>query len=149
MIFVTVGTTQWDELVREVDKLIGQGNIKEKVTVQIGAGNYIPRNCDWFRYAPSLDQHIKRADIVIAQGGAGFVFEALSTGAKLICVENRQLSGRHQREILNKLSKSLYLVWCKDIVDLGVCVNRMRKIKLRRYSAPACEIHKKIVEFMG
>src|SRR5947209_11093294 len=54
MIFVTVGTTDFDALVRRIDELAP--SLGEEVLCQIGKGSYLPRNCRYFRYAPSLDE---------------------------------------------------------------------------------------------
>lgn len=44
MIFVTVGTHEqpFNRLIKKVDDLVANGNIKEKVIVQTGFSTYIP-----------------------------------------------------------------------------------------------------------
>ena len=65
MIFVTVGTTHFDELVETVDKLAEK--LKEKCTIQIGVGKYIPKNCKWFRFKSSLKNYYKNSDLFLVK----------------------------------------------------------------------------------
>ncbi len=46
VIFVTVGSQkfQFDRLLKEIDRLIDEGIIKEEVFAQTGCSNYIPKN---------------------------------------------------------------------------------------------------------
>ena len=46
MIFITLGSQkfQFDRLLKEVDRLIADGVIQEKVFAQIGASEYLPQN---------------------------------------------------------------------------------------------------------
>ena len=48
MIFVTVGTHEqpFNRLVKKVDELVAQGDIKEKVIIQTGFSTYKPNHCD-------------------------------------------------------------------------------------------------------
>jgi UDP-N-acetylglucosamine transferase subunit ALG13 len=65
MIFVTVGSIFFDELVREVNLAIGEGRITSEVIMQIGyGGSYEPIHCEYFRSSPGLDPYYKRADLL-------------------------------------------------------------------------------------
>ena len=48
--FVTVGNGKFDPLIKEIDRLKGEGKIKENVVVQLGHGSYIPKHCNWFKF---------------------------------------------------------------------------------------------------
>jgi len=146
MIFVSVGTTKFDALVKEIDKIAK--NSDEKFIVQIGNGNYIPKNCGWFRFANSLNEYYSKADFIISQGGAATVFEILTLNKKLIGINNPLLSGNHQIEILSKLGSENYLIWCKNINELGILIKKAKSFKLKKYTSPKCEIHGKIIEFL-
>ena len=49
MIFVTVGSQkfQFNRLLKEIDKLIQNGKIKEDVFAQIGVSDYKPKNYEY------------------------------------------------------------------------------------------------------
>ena len=49
MIFVTVGTTDFDQLVEAADRLAAAGD--EEFVIQIGHGHYEPQHAAWFRFA--------------------------------------------------------------------------------------------------
>jgi len=90
MIFVTVGTTYFDELVEQVDRLVREGEIEDDVLAQIGSGTYVPSSCRWVRYLDSLEPEFLRADLVICAGGAT-VFELLRLRKNFIAVPNRSV----------------------------------------------------------
>jgi UDP-N-acetylglucosamine transferase subunit ALG13 len=145
MIFVTVGTTySFEALAEEVDKMAP--GLNEKVIVQNGRNKYLPKNCIYFDFKDSLKEFISAADLVIAHGGAGTCFEALSMQKKMIAVANPDVHDNHQEDLLRKLSQEGYLVWCKDISELPVLI-RDRKV-MRPYLAPECRIHERIMGFL-
>lgn len=51
---------------------------------------------DAFPFSPSLDAHMRAADLVVSHAGAGSVFEALSQSKRLLVVVNDALMDNHQ-----------------------------------------------------
>jgi len=145
MIFATVGTTRFDELVEAIDRIAPKLN--DEVVIQIGNAKYMPKNCKYFTFDDDLLKYFRKADIVIAHGGAGITFEVLNLGKKLISVENPHVFQGHQRDLLGKLSQEGNLIWCKDLNNLVNCINDARKMK--KYEGPECEIGKMIVGWLG
>ena len=146
MIFVTVGTTDFDALVRTVDRLAPQ--LGEEVEVQIGRGAYEPRNCIWFRFAPSLEPYYDRASVVVAHGGLGTAMEVLHRGGKLIGVANPDRYDRHQQDLLSYLAEEGHLVWCRELASLPGELSRVRDLTLTPYSPPECHVHEVIAAFL-
>lgn len=144
MIFVTAGIGGSDEIVEKVDRLAIRTN--EKFVVVIGKGNYIPKNCKWFRYIPSIVPYVKQSRVVIAHGGVGTLFECLSNGARVISVAKEHI-GDHQTDIIDKLSKEGYLIKCKNLDDLEILIKSNKKLK--KYVRPESTVAKKISEFLG
>jgi len=66
MIFVTVGTTAFESLIKSVDEISNQ--IKEEVICQIADGKYIPNDCEYFRFKSTLEKEFKNADLVMPWG---------------------------------------------------------------------------------
>ena len=147
MIFATVGTTQFDELVEAMDKIAPKLN--EDVVVQIGNHKYVPKNCKYFSFDDDLLKYFEKADIVIAHGGAGITFEVLNLCKKLISIENPHTLGGHQSDLLRKLSQAGYLVWCKDLNKIENCIKDVKKMKIKKYVRPECGIGKMIVWWLG
>jgi hypothetical protein len=99
VIFVTIGTTDFDALTQTMDNL--SLDLPEKVVVQIGKGKYIPEHCEYFRFAPSLDPYYERASLVVSHGGLGIITEVLERGLPLVAVEDPNQPDRHQRDLLS------------------------------------------------
>jgi beta-1,4-N-acetylglucosaminyltransferase len=146
VIFVTVGTTDFDALVRAVDSLVPQLN--EEVEVQIGRGHYEPRNCKWFRFAPSLEPYYERADVVIAHGGLGTIMEVLRRGGRLIGVANPDRYDQHQEDLLGYLAEEDHLIWCGNLDSLPQDLERARSTSFRQYVSPECRIDEVIGNFL-
>ncbi len=60
-LFVTVGSTDFDALVRKADELVPRMSIQEGI-MQIGSGQYLPANMPHFRFAPSLAPLLRTGD---------------------------------------------------------------------------------------
>jgi UDP-N-acetylglucosamine transferase subunit ALG13 len=146
MIFVTVGTSDFDALVSKMDDLAPA--LDEKVVIQIGHGNYTPSNCEYFGFAPSLDEYYDQADVVVAHGGLGTTMEVLTRGIKLISVENTTCVDDHQTDILSALSQEGYLIWCRGLDELEAVLARISDTELRPYLSPPCTIGQVIQEYL-
>jgi len=146
MIFVTVGTTKFDELIKEMDKIAPA--LKEKVVIQIGRSAYKPKNCEYFDFKTDLSRYFKDADIIISHGGAGTTFEVLGLNKKLISIENTNVLDSHQWDLLSQLAKDKHLIWCKNISKIKEYIKLAKKFKYKKYVPPKCTIDKEIVEFL-
>ena len=124
-VFVTVGTTAFDALVRTVDSDACLGELLRRgftnVLVQLGTGEHVPRDryahktggtiaIKHFRHSPSLAQNIASADLVISHGGAGTIMEVLRARKPLVVVINTALMGNHQVELAGALEERGHLL---------------------------------------
>jgi beta-1,4-N-acetylglucosaminyltransferase len=124
---VTVGTSlPHDELIMKIDRLVGDETITDLVVAQIGAGKYIPKNIEYFRFAPSLEEYYQKADMVISNCGAGTIMENVTKGHHLIVIQNPDVTGGHEWEIVTKMEKGNHLLWCKDLDDLVKTIDAAR-----------------------
>jgi len=146
MIFVAVGTTRFDELVEAVDQIVPKLN--DEVLIQLGNSKYTPRNCKYFSFDDSLLKYYKTADIVIAHGGAGITFEVLALGKKLISIENPSVLEGHQRDLLGKLARERYLIWCMDLNKIENCIKDVKTMDIEKYIKPQCRIGEMILEYL-
>ncbi len=146
MIFVTVGTGKFDELIRRID--MTAASIKEKIIAQIGNGEYTPKNMEYFRFRQNLMPYYKKASLVISHGGAGTTFELLAIGKKIVSIANPNRTDVHQEEILKALSKDDYLIWCKNLGELGETIKKAEGFNFKKYKQPECGIAEKIKEFL-
>ena len=146
MIFVTVGTADFDQLVEKMDGLAA--SLHDQVIIQIGMSKYVPQNCEYFRFAPTLDPYYEQADVVVAHGGLATTMEVLEKGKKLISVENKTCIDGHQHDILQILSQEECLIWCQDLDELPSLVERLPTINLRPYVVPPCQITDIVRDFL-
>ena len=123
-VFVTVGTTKFDALIKKIFSHDVQDALTEKqytnLTVQIGNSQEPGTDLldsqttidEVYKFKPSLDSDIKSADLVIAHAGAGTCLEVLESNKPLIVVINEELMGNHQTELAERLEKDNHLVRC-------------------------------------
>ncbi len=147
MIFVTIGTTDFDELVETMDKLAP--SLTDQVIIQVGKSKYVPQNCEYFCFAPSLAPYIEQADLVISQGGMAVTYEVLNSHKKLISVENTTYVDGHQKDILEMLAKENYLAWCRDLSDLPRLLDRSSELEFKPYTPPPCTIAEEIRDYLN
>ncbi len=123
-VFVTVGTTKFEALLRIVFSQEVQNALKakgyNKVKAQIGhsvidlkeAQELKALDIEIYDFKSSLADDIREADLVIAHAGAGTTLEVLEAKKPLIVVVNDDLMGNHQVELAERLALDGHLVYC-------------------------------------
>lgn len=148
-IFLTVGSGDFDDLVRAMDRLtpalIAGG---DTVLMQIGEGRAIPQNADYFRFAPSLEPYFAQADLVVAHGGLGVTVEVLRHGKRLVSVSNPDRYDAHQGDLLRVLSQRGHLVWCHDLAQLADAIRRARTSDFVPYHEEPGTLAQRIIEYL-
>ena len=142
MIFVTVGSYKYDELIEEIDKM----PIKEEVIMQIGRGEYIPKNCTWYRYKPSILPDIKNARLVVSHEGATTLLQAANEHKPMIVKENPHTI--KNPGIILKMEKEGYLWYCREHNDLWYLISIADEHKFKKYTKPKCTIGQIINDHM-
>ena len=146
MIFVTVGTTDFDALVRQMDWLAP--DLGEPVVCQIGTGEYRPQHCYYFRFTHSLATYIRSARLVVSHGGLGCVTDVARLGKPLVGVSNPDRRDHHQDEFLSKFEADNHLIWCRSMDALGDAIERVSSTTFAPYAEPPCDIHFVIDDFL-
>ncbi|XP_059202269.1 UDP-N-acetylglucosamine transferase subunit ALG13 homolog [Centropristis striata] len=122
-VFVTVGTTSFDDLIETitcpeaVQALKARGY--EHLVLQVGRGALLPAadscphiSLEAYRYKDSIAEDMKQADLVISHAGAGSCLEALGAGKPLLVVVNDKLMNNHQLELARQLHMDSHLLYC-------------------------------------
>ena len=115
-VFVTVGTTSFDALIDacttpEFNKKLATLGFDE-LRLQVGRGA-APAETDrttWFRFAPTITEEMRAADVVISHAGAGSILEALELGKRLVVCVNEKLMDNHQAELAKALEARGHVV---------------------------------------
>ncbi len=148
-VFVTVGSTRFDALVREVSAAATLRALRRagysRVVVQIGTGSYIPDGggaapllpVSHFRRAPSILPHLRRAALVISHAGVGTLMETLRLRRPLIAVANPDLMDNHQVEVGEALERKRCLKLCRSPDEVCAAVAAFAQSEHAPY--PDCE----------
>lgn len=126
MIFVTIGTHEqgMDRLLKEIDELINEGKINEKVIIQGGYSQYKPKNFENKKIIDykKMDEYIKEARIVITHGGPGSIFNVLKYKKIPIVVPRdskyNEHVDNHQILFTNRLEKENKIIAVYNIKEL-------------------------------
>ncbi len=82
MIFVTVGSDQFqfNRLIHAVDEYCGHEN--ERAYIQLGSSDYHPRHCQWSKFLPfdRVEALMRESSVVIAHAGAGTILACIGSG---------------------------------------------------------------------
>jgi len=149
LIFLTVGTSHFDALVKEMDDLAESGTVTESILAQIGTGTYIPRNFRYIRLLRNLNRAYAMADVIVSAGGAGTTIECTTRGLKLVVVENKSVMEGHQIQLIEELNRRGHLVWCRNLNELPHCIELAKKTDLKPFVTDAPRAHKIILNLLG
>lgn len=145
MIFVTVGTheQQFNRLIRKIDELKRDGEIKEDIFIQSGYSTYTPQYCEWKILLPykEVQEKIEKAHIVITHGGPSSFISVLQKEKIPVVVprkaEYEEHINNHQAEFARKVytyQKNIILV--EDVEDIGDVI--------KNYDYLVSKMHKKV-----
>ncbi|BAT81378.1 hypothetical protein LR48_Vigan07g087600 [Vigna angularis] len=161
VVFVTVGTTCFDALVRAVDSNIVKQALFAKgythLFIQMGRGSYLPTKSegdaslavDYFTFSSSIAAHLRSASLVISHAGSGSIFETLRLGKPLIVVVNEDLMDNHQSELAEELADRKHL-YCASPQTLQQTIADMDLSSLSPYSpGDATPVAQHINSFLG
>ena len=115
MIFVTVGTheQQFNRLIKTIDKMVEDGEIKEEVVIQKGYSDYEPKHCKSYKLIgyDEMQKYMDEARIVITHGGPSSFIEPLTKGKVPIVVprkkEFNEHVNNHQVEFTREVKKRM------------------------------------------
>ncbi|KAL5974220.1 hypothetical protein ACLOJK_030883 [Asimina triloba] len=161
-VFVTVGTTCFDALVKVADSQLVKDELFKKgytdLLIQMGRGTYTPSKIskqdgslevDYFTFSPSLADYMRSASLIVSHAGSGSIFEALRLGKPLIVVVNEDLMDNHQSELAEELAERKHLL-CARPQTLHQVIKNMDLESLIPYPpADATLVAKHINRFLG
>lgn len=143
MIFLTVGSQKFSfgRLLSEVDRLVAEQIITDKVFAQIGYTDYRPVNYEYQRFLDqnTFQQKMEACQLVITHGGTGSIISALKCGKKVIAVPRLYQYGEHvddhQVELLERFEDSGLICYCRQVHDLENCVREINTRSFAKYSS--------------
>src|SRR5690625_3069585 len=157
LIFVTVGSReyQFNRLLKELDSIIENKKIKDKVFAQIGASTYIPKYYEYVRFLSTeeFNKLQNKASLIISHGGTGSLIGALKKAKQVIAVPRLEKYSEHiddhQKEVAGILEKEGYLRCVLNIKDLSNVIKESKEKPInKKYEkeTTALGIIKKFIE---
>lgn len=147
-ILITVGTTKFESLIESLDKESFYHFFDSlgfnKMIIQKGKGEYIPKNFDNIKLEnlkvevsdilPKFDQIIKESEYIISHAGAGIILEGLTNKKKVFVCVNDTLMDNHQTELAESLEKENFIFYIRNINEVVEIVKEtIQNIKNRKW----------------
>ncbi len=147
-IFITVGTTPFDELIKVCDEQLASSGYTIKAQISSTA-KHIPASFDSFSYDKKIMEYYKWADIVIAHAGAGTFYQLMEMGKKVILIPNEQLKDGHQNDICTYAQKNNYAYVLNNIGDLQKILEKIKAHTFNKYKKEENRISDYIYNIMS
>ena len=143
MIFITTGSQkfQFNRLLQEVDRLVAEKIIEDKVFAQSGYSDYVPQNYEYkdFLNRDEFSQKMSESTIVITHGGTGAIIGAVKKGKKVIAVPRLAKYGEHvddhQLQLLKQFEEMDIILSCYDIENLANYIKEIEFAEFREYKS--------------
>lgn len=148
-IFVTVGTTQFNDLISAVLSSNSLHQFKafncENLVIQFGTGREIDAATiesakqsygiivECFRLKNNIAEDIRSSDLVISHAGAGSCIEVLNAKKPAIVVVNEHLMDNHQIELAAQLHSDGYLLYCTPMTLVNTMKQFSDGVNLQKY----------------
>ncbi len=137
MILVLLGTNDkpFNRLLEQIDELVSNKIINEKVVVQSGYTKYQSDNMEIFDLVTreEMDKFIKEANYIITHGGVGSIMDGVKAGKVVIAVPRLSKYGEHvndhQLQIIKSFGDLGYIIPCYEVSELENAINKVRKTK--------------------
>lgn len=155
MIFVSLGTNDKDfsRLLIEIDRLIDNGVIKDKVIVQSGFTKYSSSNMEIIDLMSmeEFSNNIKKCDLLITHGGVGTILDGIKCGKKIIAFPRlnkyHEHVNDHQVQIIDEFYKNGYIL-TGDISSLDKILDQVSLFKTKSYKSNNKKFNKMICDFI-
>ncbi len=143
MIFVTLGTQdkEFPRLLKQIEKEIKNGNIKEEVIVQRGYTKYSSKYMKMLDLVSTEEfkKLVKDCDLLITHGGVGSILEGIKQNKKIIAVprkkEYKEHTNDHQLQILKEFASLSYIIAIEDVKDLSNALEQSKTFKPKPFKS--------------
>lgn len=140
MILVVMGSHErpFMRLAKELEKLIKENKIKEKVIVQLGYTPYKINgaDCHDFIEFSKMQKYIKNCDILITHSGVGSIVSGIENKKPVIAIprlkELNEHTDNHQLQITKLMEKEGKIIAVYDIKKLAKAIKKARKMKIKK-----------------
>lgn len=156
MIFVTLGSQkfQFNRLLKEIDRLVAENKIQDKVFAQIGYSDYKPEHYEFkdFLDRDEFKKIMSECDTVIAHGGTGAIITAVKQGKKVIAIPRLAKYGEHvddhQIQLVDEFKELNIIEPVYDEKDLEKAINESKIKTYNKYVSNTDSIVSDIERFI-
>jgi beta-1,4-N-acetylglucosaminyltransferase len=121
-VFITVGTTPFDSLIRFCDENLDQALA---ITMQISKdATYIPKRFDHITFTSDIHSCYQSADLVVTHAGAGTIFTLLEMRKRIIVVPNLDRVDSHQKDLAGVVERKQWGQVCWRFQDISELLAR-------------------------
>ncbi len=145
MILVTIGTTAFDSLIKEIDQTFPKST---DILLQIADGVYKPVNFPFITFSNNIDEYYHKSELIICHAGAGTVYKLLEMGKKIIVVPNMTRSDPHQRELADFVKSNNYGLVPDNLNDIHKTVYQAEQFIPQKYNKPVFTGNKLLLEII-
>lgn len=156
MILVLLGTqnNSFHRLLEEIERLIENKVITEKVIVQAGYTKYASENMKILDFISKeeLEELQKKADLIITHGGVGSILLSITKDKKVIAVprlhQYEEHVNDHQKEIVELFNQKGYIIGVHGVEELEQAIQQIEKFEPKKYQQNHDKMLKIIEEFI-
>lgn len=143
LILVTLGTNDktFIRLVKEIEKLIEEQLITEKVIIQAGYTKYQSDVMEIFDLIPmdKFEELISDCSVLITHGGVGSIITGLKKNKKVIAVPRLEKYGEHvndhQLQIIRNFKDAGYIIGISGVEELRTAIEKVDEFKPTTYES--------------
>ncbi len=130
-IFVTVGTTRFDSLVKRVAR--DPFFYENECTIQVGPGGLLYDGFEVFEYTDNINEYYERADVVVTHAGADSIYHILGLRKSLVIVPNSDRMDKHQYDIATFMQTNGYALSVFNLDGLTEAVQTAARATFRPF----------------
>ena len=157
MIFISVGSQkfQFNRLLAEIDRLIENNTITDKVFAQIGNSDYKPRNYKYVDFVTQDDFNklIEKSDIIITHGGTGVIINSIKKGKTVIAIprlsKDKEHVDDHQIQLINEFKELNLIEAIHEVDELEKAIKKIKEKRYNKYISNTSKIVESIEKFLG
>ncbi len=157
LIFITLGSQkfQFNRVLKEVDKLIEKGVIKEQVYAQIGYSDYKPKNYSYENFVDrnTFSKFMDNCDLLITHGGTGAIITGVKKEKKVIAIPRLKKYGEHvddhKLDIVSQFKDMGFIYAVYDVQELGEALTLIRGMSFKRYHSNTTAVIQIIDDFIN
>ncbi|EWH08492.1 glycosyltransferase domain-containing protein [Catenovulum agarivorans DS-2] len=117
-VFVTTGTTEFEQLIESVMDLTG----RHEIIVQTPKNHEPTVNCQFIDFVENIYDYYQWADVIVTHAGAGSVYKLLELRRQVLVVPNLSRKDKHQSQIADYVRENNYGAVCYDFSKLSEAI---------------------------